>query len=94
MFQDLPVYFQQLSLVTQMIGHHVLQQQHGNMTLSSVLEAIFYKVDPSDIQIQRNTARAFVKHEIHFKKNLKKVQKWKDALKEVANISGWHLQNR
>ena len=62
--------------------------------MGMVVLPIFYKVDPSNIQIQRNIARAFVKHEIHFKKNLKKVQRWKDALKEVANISGWHLQNR
>ena len=62
--------------------------------MGMVVLSIFYKVDPFDIQIQRNIARAFVKHEIHFKKNLKKVQRWKDALKEVVNISGWHLQNR
>ena len=62
--------------------------------MGMVVLPIFYKVDPSDIRIQRNIAWAFVKHEIHFKKNLKKVQRWKDALKEVANISIWHLQNR
>ncbi|XP_065623124.1 disease resistance protein RUN1 isoform X1 [Quercus suber] len=62
--------------------------------MGMVILPIFYKVDPSDIRIQRNIAQAFVKHEIRFKKNLKMVQRWKDALKEVANISGWHLQNR
>ncbi|KAK9995073.1 hypothetical protein SO802_024776 [Lithocarpus litseifolius] len=62
--------------------------------MGMVVLPIFYKVDPSDIRIQRNIARAFVKYETRFKKNLKKVQRWKDALKEVANISGWHLQNR
>lgn len=56
---------------------------------------VFYKVDPSDIRNQRNTfAKAFDEHEIRFKKNLNKVQMWKDALKEVANTTGWHLQNR
>ena len=59
-----------------------------------VVFPIFYKVGPSDIWIQRNIARAIVKHEIHFKKILKEVQRWKDALKEVVNNSGWHLQNR
>ncbi|KAK9995060.1 hypothetical protein SO802_024763 [Lithocarpus litseifolius] len=61
--------------------------------MGMVVLPIFYKVDPSDIRIQRNIARAFVKYEIRFKRNLKKVQRWKDALKEVVNISGWHLQN-
>ena len=56
---------------------------------------VFYKVDPSDVRNQRNSyGQAFDKHGIRFKQNLNKLQMWKDALKEVADISGWHLQNR
>ena len=54
---------------------------------------IFYDVNPSDVRKQAGTfGQAFNKHED--KENIKKVETWRDALKEVANISGWHLQNR
>ncbi|XP_023896717.1 TMV resistance protein N-like [Quercus suber] len=56
---------------------------------------IFYDVDPTDVRKQMGTfAQAFAKHKKHFKKNIKKVQTWRDALREVANLSGWHLQDR
>ena len=56
---------------------------------------IFYDVDPSDVRKQTGTfAQAFVEHEEHFKENIEKVQKWRAALREVANLSGWHLQDR
>ena len=56
---------------------------------------IFYNVDPSDIRKQIGTfAQAFAEHEERFKENIKKVQKWRDALREAGNLSGWHLQDR
>ncbi|XP_040998910.1 disease resistance protein RUN1-like [Juglans microcarpa x Juglans regia] len=55
---------------------------------------IFYHVDPGDVRNQTGTfADAFAKHEIRFEKNLEKVQTWRNALREVANLSGRHLQN-
>ena len=54
---------------------------------------VFYKVDPSEIRKQKgNFGKALAEHE----KNIdnKKVQKWRDALREVANISGWHYNHR
>ena len=60
--------------------------------LRTTILPVFYHVDPSDVRNQRKSfAQAFVEHK---NKNLNKEQMWKDALKEVANISGWHLQNR
>ena len=54
---------------------------------------IFYDVDPSDVRKQIGTfGQTFNKHED--KENKKKIETWRDALKEVANLSGWHLQNR
>ncbi|KAF5444599.1 hypothetical protein F2P56_033720 [Juglans regia] len=54
---------------------------------------IFYQVDPSDVRNQTGTiADAFAEHEIRFGKNLE-VQTWRNALREVANLSGRHLQN-
>nr|XP_023894568.1 TMV resistance protein N-like [Quercus suber] len=56
---------------------------------------IFYNVDPSDVRKQTGTfAQAFAEHEERFKEKMEKVQKWRDALREVANLSGWPSQNR
>ena len=58
-----------------------------------IILPIFYDVDPSDVRKQIGTfGQAFNKHKD--KENIKKVETWRDALKEVANISGWHLQDR
>ena len=51
---------------------------------------IFYKVDPSDLRKQKGkVGEAFVKHG-----NKDKTQSWRTALTEVANLKGWHLNNR
>ncbi|KAK7270304.1 hypothetical protein RIF29_23353 [Crotalaria pallida] len=56
---------------------------------------VFYGVDPADVRHQRGSfAEAFRKHETKFKKNKGKVQKWRDALKDIANLSGWDSKNR
>ncbi|XP_075667784.1 TMV resistance protein N-like [Castanea sativa] len=63
-------------------------------TITTVLP-IFYDVDPSDVRKQTGAfAQAFFKHEERFKDNIEKVQTWKVALEEVANLKGWHLQDR
>ncbi|XP_061994946.1 disease resistance protein RPV1-like [Rosa rugosa] len=55
---------------------------------------IFYNVDPSNVRKQTGSfAEAFDAHEEHFKDNLEKVQRWRAALTEVANLSGFHLQD-
>ena len=56
---------------------------------------IFYDVNPSDVREQKGTFKiAFNKHEKKFKENIEKVEMWRAALIEVANLSGWHLQKR
>ena len=56
---------------------------------------IFYDVDPSDVRKQTGTfGQAFNDHEKRFKDNIKTVEMWRAALREVANLSGWHLQDR
>ena len=56
---------------------------------------IFYYVDPSDVHKQMGTfAQAFAEHEKHLKDNMENVQTWKATLSEVANLSGWHSQDR
>ena len=56
---------------------------------------VFYYIDPSDVRHQKGSfAMAFTKHEERFKENLEKVQLWRAALTEVANLTGWHLRDR
>jgi hypothetical protein len=54
---------------------------------------VFYKVDPSDVRHQKNRYEdALAKHAERFNNDLK-VQSWKAALRQVANLSGWHSKN-
>ncbi|XP_057445500.1 TMV resistance protein N-like isoform X2 [Lotus japonicus] len=56
---------------------------------------IFYGVDPSDVRNQRGSfAEAFRKHEEKSTENKENVQKWRDALREVANLSGWDSKDQ
>ncbi|KAM4068398.1 hypothetical protein ACB094_12G008100 [Castanea mollissima] len=56
---------------------------------------IFYDVDPIDVRKQTGTFKqAFTDHQKRFKDNIEKVETWRATLREVANISSWHLQNR
>ncbi|XP_042520090.1 disease resistance protein RUN1-like [Macadamia integrifolia] len=55
---------------------------------------VFYKVDPADVRKQSNTyAEAFMRHEERFKENMGKVEEWRAALTEAANLSGWDQAN-
>ena len=54
---------------------------------------IFNNIDPSEIHNLRNEfGMALTKHEEEFKDNNEKVQRWRMALIEVANLSGWHYE--
>ena len=56
---------------------------------------VFYHVDPSDVRNQNGIlAEAFAKHEKDTRINTEDVQAWKAALKDVGEISGWHLHDR
>ena len=56
---------------------------------------IFYNVDPSTVRKQVGTfAQAFANHEKRFKDYIEKVQTWRAALREVANLKGWHVHDR
>ncbi|KAI5347760.1 PREDICTED: TMV resistance [Prunus dulcis] len=51
---------------------------------------IFYKVEPSDVRHQRGSfGEELAKHECKFKNNIHKVHRWRKALSEAANLSGW-----
>ncbi|KAH1083940.1 hypothetical protein J1N35_023701 [Gossypium stocksii] len=56
---------------------------------------IFYGVDPSDLRKQKGKVEAaFAKHEERYKEDEAKIQRWRNALTEVANIKGWHSNTR
>ncbi|TYI58157.1 hypothetical protein E1A91_D11G334500v1 [Gossypium mustelinum] len=54
---------------------------------------VFYDVDPSDLRKQKGKVEeAFVEHEKRYDED--KLQRWRNALTQVANIKGWHLNHR
>ncbi|KAJ7960444.1 Disease resistance-like protein [Quillaja saponaria] len=60
-----------------------------------IIQPVFYKVDISEVRHQRGSfGKAMVAHEEKYKNDMEKVQKWKSALKEVANTSGLHIKDR
>ncbi|XP_034677332.1 disease resistance protein RPV1-like isoform X3 [Vitis riparia] len=56
---------------------------------------IFYNVDPSDVRNHRGKfGAALAEHEKNLTENMERVQIWKDALTQVANLSGWESRNK
>ncbi|XP_062020847.1 TMV resistance protein N-like [Rosa rugosa] len=61
---------------------------------NQMVRPIFYKVDPSDVRNQRGTfGEALAQHERRFQDDmdLDEVSRWREALSEAANLSGWHF---
>ena len=70
------------------ILEHMKSSQH-------IVLPIFYDVDPTQIRKQTGSyAEAFAKHEETFKSEMDMVQRWRAALKEVADLGGMVLQER
>ncbi|XP_061368690.1 disease resistance protein RPV1-like [Gastrolobium bilobum] len=57
---------------------------------------IFYDVDPSEVRKQSGGyEKAFADHEERFKEDsemMEEVKRWRSALKEIANLSGWDVR--
>ncbi|KAL0005592.1 hypothetical protein SO802_013153 [Lithocarpus litseifolius] len=59
-----------------------------------VVFLVFYKVDPSEVRSQKGKfGEALAKHEESFKYDMNKVPRWRAALNEAGNLSGWHYKN-
>ncbi|XP_048132163.1 TMV resistance protein N-like [Rhodamnia argentea] len=55
---------------------------------------VFYKVDPREVRGGKGRyGKALAKHESKFGKDSEKVKRWKKALFNVGNLSGWHLDD-
>ncbi|KAG6673416.1 hypothetical protein I3842_16G110800 [Carya illinoinensis] len=62
-----------------------------NKTKQQTVLPVFYHVDPSDVRHHRGSfGEALAKHQKRFKED-PKVQRWKEALQEVADLAGQHL---
>lgn len=58
-----------------------------------IILPVFYEVNPSDVRNQRGPfERAFAEHEVSC--DGQKVSLWRDALRDVANLSGWTVNER
>ncbi|XP_048432601.1 LOW QUALITY PROTEIN: disease resistance protein RPV1-like [Pyrus x bretschneideri] len=63
--------------------------------LGQTVFPVFYDVDPSEVRKQTGSfGKAFAAHKESFKGNVVKVRRWRAATTEIANLSGWHLQDR
>nr|ABF81449.1 TIR-NBS type disease resistance protein [Populus trichocarpa] len=61
-------------------------------TTNSIVLPVFYDVDPSQVRNQTGSfAAAFVEHEKRFKEEMERVNGWRIALKEVADLGGMVL---
>ena len=59
-------------------------KKNGKMVL-----LVFHKVNPSEVRDQKEKfGEALAKHEKRFKNNMKKVQRWREALNEAGRIFG------
>ncbi|XP_043814024.1 disease resistance protein RPV1-like [Manihot esculenta] len=62
--------------------------------LGHIILPVFFDVRPDHVAKQTGPyKKIFRKYEEKYKNNKQKVEKWKDALKTVAEISGWDKEN-
>lgn len=63
-------------------------------TARQLVLPIFYDVDPSDVRNQSGSfGDAFAAHKERYLLDKDKMLRWKRALIEAANLSGWDLRN-
>ncbi|CAN0905556.1 Disease resistance protein L6 [Linum grandiflorum] len=66
--------------------------EHQKREKGHVILPIFYEVDPRDVRRQTgHFQRAFQQHKRN-KFDKQTIQSWKDALKKVGTLKGWHIK--
>ncbi|KAJ7961933.1 putative disease resistance protein (TIR-NBS-LRR class) [Quillaja saponaria] len=69
----------------------ILESKEKN---GQIVIPVFYHVDPSNVRKQCGSYALFPKHwQLIFLGNMNKLPKWKAALTEAANLSGWDSTN-
>ncbi|KAM5574594.1 disease resistance protein RUN1 [Rosa sericea] len=62
--------------------------------LGQTILPVFYHVDPSEVRKQTGKfGQDLCMHQERFKDKIEQVNRWRAALTQVANLSGWHLQD-
>ncbi|KAH0708284.1 hypothetical protein KY284_009711 [Solanum tuberosum] len=62
--------------------------------LEQIVIPVFYDVSPSDVRHQNPPfTDSFSQHEVKYKGDMEKVQRWRGAFVEAGKISGYHLLN-
>lgn len=62
--------------------------------MGQIVVPVFYDIDPSDVRKQTGSyADAFARHGERFNGETDRVIKWRGALTEAANLSGWSLKD-
>ncbi|KAJ9676352.1 hypothetical protein PVL29_025059 [Vitis rotundifolia] len=60
--------------------------------IRQIVVPIFYHVDPSDLRKQKGSfGKAFASYERDGRDSKEKIQRWRAALTDASNLSGWHL---
>ncbi|XP_044469711.1 disease resistance protein RPV1-like [Mangifera indica] len=63
-------------------------------TYDQIVIPVFYDVDPSDVRNQTGDfGKAFAELEKRFMDDSEMLQRWRTALRDAANISGYHSKN-
>ncbi|XP_031270047.1 LOW QUALITY PROTEIN: disease resistance protein RPP2B-like [Pistacia vera] len=66
------------------------KNMHGGIVIP-----VFYHVDPSDVRNRTGSfGDGFIELEERFNEQPEMVQRWRSALSEVANLSGWPLNDK
>ncbi|XP_050230104.1 disease resistance protein RPV1-like isoform X2 [Mercurialis annua] len=64
-------------------------------TVGHIVIPVFYDVDPSHVsELSGRFAEAFAEHEKCFEVEMEKLEGWKAALREVADLAGFVLEDR
>ncbi|KEH34063.1 disease resistance protein (TIR-NBS-LRR class) [Medicago truncatula] len=62
--------------------------------MEQIVIPVFYNIDPSHVRKQTGSYKqAFAKHKRNLKHNNDKLEKWKAALTDAANLVGWDSRN-
>ncbi|KAL2334345.1 hypothetical protein Fmac_015558 [Flemingia macrophylla] len=73
--------------------HEPIPILHCSKSTGLLVLPVFYELNPSDMRHQNGSyGDALAKHEKRLKHYMDRLQKWKEALSQVADLSGYHFR--